>query len=173
MCLSKPRSSPTPAVSLIHNHTHMSLLSMLSTRRTGSLTFISSVTFIPYTILSTASPRCCCARFSADKGCGRRATAAARVDATAAPGATPLLRSNADVVRVNRACIVLEPSVRSGAAPGTTAGISELFSAEGGGASLGCRGERAPVVSVYLFLAWALAVGTLWTSQGRCVSTKN
>lgn len=172
MCLSKPRSSPTPAVSLIHHHTHMSLLSMLSTRRTGSLTFMSSVTFIPYTILSTASPRCCCARFSADKGCGRRATAAARVDATAAPGATPLLRSNADVVRVNRACIVLEQALRSGAAPGTTAGISELFSAEGGGGKSGL--PRAPVVSVLpFFLAWALAVGTLWTSQGRCVSTKN
>lgn len=84
----------------------MLLLSILSTRRTGSLIFISSVTFIPYTILSTASPRCCCTRFSADTSCGRRA-AAARVDATAAPDATPLLRSNAAVVRVNRARIVL------------------------------------------------------------------
>lgn len=105
-------SSPTAALSLVHHHTHMSLLSMLSTRRTGSLTFMSSVTFIPYTILSTASPRCCCARFSADTGCGRRAAAAVRVDATAAPGATPLLRSKAPVVRVNRACIVFAPRGR-------------------------------------------------------------
>lgn len=67
---------------------------------------MSSVTFIPYAILSTANPRCCCASFSADKGCGRRA-AAARVDATAAPGPTTLLLSTTAVVRANRVCIVL------------------------------------------------------------------
>ncbi len=89
--------------------THMSALSMLSTRRTGSLTFMSSVTFIPYTIRSTASPRCCgcCARFwgVAKDCCGRRA-AAARADAGAKVGAKPLFRITAAAVRVNRACII-------------------------------------------------------------------
>jgi len=91
----------------VAQRTHISALSILSTLRTGSLTFMSSVTFIPYTILSTASPRCCgcCARLwgVANDCCGRRA-AAARVDAGAKVEAKPLFRITAAVVRVNRAC---------------------------------------------------------------------